>query len=103
MCGAADFDSKLSVYCNGCDVLTCVDGDDDACPGFLSEVLVFGRQRRVFNPRARIWWGCWVLHPNSHRERRDVRAERELWASVQPQENTLRREASRKASGQLTT
>ena len=36
--GTADYDSKINVYCDGCAVQTCVGGNDDFCPGFLSQV-----------------------------------------------------------------
>ena len=40
-CGAASFDSKISVFTGGCDALTCVGGNDDApgCPGNSSQVV----------------------------------------------------------------
>ncbi len=39
-CNNADFDTKLSVYTDGCGTLTCVTGNDDAagCFGFTSEL-----------------------------------------------------------------
>lgn len=41
-CNAADYDTKLSVFCLDCDTPTCVDGNDDGsgCSGFTSEVSV---------------------------------------------------------------
>jgi hypothetical protein len=36
--GGADYDTKLHVYSGDCDELTCVTGNDDACPGALSQV-----------------------------------------------------------------
>ncbi len=39
--GTADYDSKLSVYTGDCDMLLCVDGNDDSC-GLQSEVSWFG-------------------------------------------------------------
>jgi subtilisin-like proprotein convertase family protein len=38
--GSADYDSKLNVYCKGCDELACVGGNDDGpgCLGFSSSV-----------------------------------------------------------------
>jgi subtilisin-like proprotein convertase family protein len=40
VCNAANFDTKLSVFCLGCDVQTCVGGFDDSpgCAGFTSSV-----------------------------------------------------------------
>jgi subtilisin-like proprotein convertase family protein len=42
VCNAADYDTKLSVYCMGCDVQTCVGGFDDypGCAGFTTQVTV---------------------------------------------------------------
>jgi uncharacterized membrane protein len=37
LCGGADYDTKLSVYCSGCTNQTCVGQSDDAC-GLQSEV-----------------------------------------------------------------
>ena len=37
LCGGADFDTKLSVYCGDCDTPLCVVGNDDFC-GLQSEV-----------------------------------------------------------------
>lgn len=39
-CNAADYDTKLSVFSNGCGTLTCVTGRDDSagCAGFTTEV-----------------------------------------------------------------
>jgi hypothetical protein len=38
--GSADYDSKLNIYCEGCDTLTCVAGNDDGpdCLGYSSQV-----------------------------------------------------------------
>lgn len=38
-CDQADYDTKISVYCGGCDDLVCVTGNDDGagCSGFTSE------------------------------------------------------------------
>jgi hypothetical protein len=35
---SAAYDSKISVYCQGCETLTCVKGNDDNCVANLSEV-----------------------------------------------------------------
>ncbi len=37
LCGAADFDTKLSLYCGGCESATCLTENDDAC-GLQSEI-----------------------------------------------------------------
>ena len=41
-CNAADFDTKISVFTDGCGTLTCVDGNDDAagCTGNTSEITI---------------------------------------------------------------
>ena len=38
--GSADYDSKLNIYCKGCDTLQCVAGNDDGpgCAGFSSSI-----------------------------------------------------------------
>ena len=53
LCGSADYDTKLSVYCSGCGGMTCVAANDDACglqssvswcssPGAIYHILVHG-------------------------------------------------------------
>lgn len=37
LCGAADYDTKLSLYCGGCEAPTCLAQNDDAC-GLQSEI-----------------------------------------------------------------
>jgi subtilisin-like proprotein convertase family protein len=41
-CNTADYDTKINVYCLGCDTLACVDGNDDGtgCSGFTSELTI---------------------------------------------------------------
>ncbi len=38
-CGAAGFDSKISVFCGGCGALTCITGNDDNCAAGPSGLL----------------------------------------------------------------
>lgn len=56
LCGGADYDTKLSVYCSGCGGMTCVGANDDVCgvqgiqssvswcsaPGAVYHILVHG-------------------------------------------------------------
>lgn len=37
-CDVADYDTKIHVFSGSCDGLVCVDGNDDNCPGFRSEL-----------------------------------------------------------------
>jgi hypothetical protein len=41
-CNTASYDTAISVYCDGCDMLTCVGGNDDGvgCAGFTSEFVL---------------------------------------------------------------
>jgi len=42
VCDAADYDTKISVYCKGCEEALCVGGNDDGtgCSGYTSELTV---------------------------------------------------------------
>lgn len=52
-CGNAGFDSKISVYCGGCDGLTCITGNDDNCAagpsGLLSTVTWCGQAGATYH------------------------------------------------------
>lgn len=46
-CGAADFDTKIRVYCDSCESLECVTGNDDSC-GLQTMVAWCGQEGTVY-------------------------------------------------------
>ena len=56
-CDSAAYDTAISVYCQGCAVLTCVAGNDDAagCSGFTSTVVVPTRNNAQYLVAVHGW------------------------------------------------
>lgn len=45
--GSADFDTQISVYCNECEELKCVEGFNGSCPDSLGSIMQFCTQEGV--------------------------------------------------------